>query len=299
MDGRYVAIYIFSIDTDEGNLTFFTVHSRGGMVIGNAVYLNGPLEEIKNVIIEWSIPQKRLQVDDNGKKKWIDHIITKNTTLVTNDKFLPEIMKRTINEQEIVIPLISKLEYKSAFSIASKLHHMVKPNCVLLVNCEGTKDNMRPLYDKYIVATNQIGSVIYKIIDKTIDVNTIIFHIDDTQYLQLAIPCCTLILSPQNEKFWNISDIIHGLDQSEIEFGNTRQNVFNLVTYVNNFMFNKMNDSLENVKFNWNTLPTQFPDHITEGCVIGIHQNNTFSYIKVKDEQFADDEEKMMVLEKL
>lgn len=306
MDGRYVAIYIFSIDTDEGKLSFFTVHSRGGMVLGNAVYLNGSLKEIENVIIEWSVVQKRSHIDDNGKKKWIDHIFTNDTSLVTNDNFSPEIMKRTINEQEVTIPLISELEYKSAFSIASKLHHLVPSNCVLLVNCEGTKDNMRPLYDKYIAATNQtglfvhpIGSVIYKIIDKIIDVNTIMFYIDEMQYLQLDIPCCTLILSPQNEKFWNISDIIRGLDQSKVEFGNIQQNVFNLVTYVNNFMFNKMNDGLENVKFNWNTLTTQFPDHITEGCVIGIRYNNTIRYIKVKDEQFADDEEKMMVLEKL
>lgn len=315
MDGRYIALYIFCIQTDSGPLTLCTIHSRGGMIVGSGIYLAGPEEELSNFTIEWAIIRKKQVIGDDGKKKYVDDIMYKNAPVTPIQSFEPGFMIRQSREEgkepEKMV-FVSQPEVTSAYEIGYKLKNYVKVNEVILVNCEGTKDNMRPLYDKHI-AENQssmpglfvhpFGTIIYPIVDNKINVEIIKGHIPIDVYQEENIQICTILKSPKNQLYWNIEDINEGMDQSMVTFTNDMENpnqkAFNLVKYANNYMMNILSIRNDN-GIPWDQLTQDFPGHITEGVIVGIHrQDGTFAYIKVKDENFADDEEKNMKLEML
>jgi hypothetical protein len=319
MDGRYVALYISKIMTDSGvPATIMTIHSRKGVIVGSGVFVDGPLEEMGNFSAEFDFTRKeRVLIScENNKEKYeyVDKVVFSRHFDFTNDlaKFIPATIQKTSkqNLEEIKIDnLISQQEIKSAFDIAKKLSYLVGLNEMMLVNCEGTKDNMRPLFDKYIVENQDIypglfphpfSTVIYdlsqeykeNVLPKKYLSNPQIFSDNNIEY-------CRIFDSPSGNAFWNTKEILEGLVQKEVIFeNNPKQNLFELVDYANRIMLKFLQSKGKYLDFKESE--KTFPGHICEGVILGAHMiDGSFAYMKVKDELFADEEELNMKLESI
>ncbi len=332
MDGRYVALYISKIMTDSGiPSTIVTIHSRRGVVIGSGLYIDGPEEEMKNFSVEYDFMGKErvavvnydgsVKLNSKGKEesKFVDKILFSKSFGFVSDirAFVPSTIQRTSeikNENgETIINivtdnLISIHEIKSAFEISHKLSYLVGLDEMMLINCEGTKDNMRPLFDKFIVENQDtyqglfphpFGTVIYDISEGIPNASYPKKYLSDpTIFSNNGIDYCQIFYSPSNNPFWNTTELLHGLVQKDVIFDNssTPQKLYSIVDYVNKIVlkFLQSHGKYTDAK------TESHPGHICEGVIICAHlPDGSFACMKVKDDLFSDDEEKAMKLESI
>lgn len=349
MDGRYVAIYITKIKVPSGDVTITTIHSRGGNIIGSGIFI-GPETEMKNFRIEYDVvkPIKTPILEDdnitpkNDKKgkpmfSYIDTVIDTRSYDVCNtfESFVPGSFKRQVNCQEVIFLLISVQEAKTAFEISGKLNRYLENNEMMLVNCEGTKDNMRPLYDKYIqenqdkfsgLFPHPFGTVVYDIINETTNPEMPKRYLKDPIiFTENNIIHCRIFNSPFGKTpYWTTAEILEGVNKISANFAKSckndetndvcdtvhqietvsesdlcnplmlQQNVYKLVDYANCELLSELQQRYG--KFcEW--ISPNYPGHISEGVIISAHMiDGSVAYIKVKDDQFADEEEKIMKL---
>jgi hypothetical protein len=319
MDGRYVGLYIAKIQIGDEIVTLMTIHSRKGPVLCDAVFLDGSAEIAKKMTIEWDLERQKREQDINGKFKYTTEITTKFAKVLLPEAIQPFVVDFVRGGQIVHVLLVSQEELKTAISIGLKIAKIIQPNQIILVNCEGTKDNMRPLYDKYIVENytkfpglfpHPIGTVVYQLAKSTkeneqmfapIDPSKPIRYISDPTFFDnLEIPYCQIFSSPSGNKTWTISELLDGANKIPITFqiGKDLENaeIFRLVNYANAY---KLNELMINGKFTEFVFPI-YPGHIVEGVIISavIPDGSVYS-IKVKDPNFADEDEMKMALPQL
>jgi len=248
MDGRCIEVFSFKIKTKKGDM----------LSIINIHSRTGPL--LASVVVP----------SENSSQ--YDIKINDSKTADIN-KFIPS-------------PNISSPEY---FTIINAVRNVQVPeNSMMVFVGEGTKDNMRPMFDaklsKDIKANESLFGLGKTPISawfchtatlKTFDGTTqMVFSMDELQKMKL--PTCPVVQSPSGDQYWSFMDLNQSIFQGFASVMIDKEvKIPNLVIYAAQQLFKQEG-------------PFAFKEHPIEGIVISCIMKNKKFTIKVKDPLFND-----------